>query len=303
MIGKMQNENNINNIIYGTAKLGDLNYGFSSDNNINSESREQLVREIIDKGIKRFDTSPRYGDAEIILGKVIKESSKKIKVDSKIIDLKSNDSNSNKSIFTQVENSLKKLNISSLNVLYLHQNELEILKDKNIQNSLKTILKKGLAKKIGSSVYSHAELEYSLQNDLFTTIQAPINILNKSFYNKFSLSKTNNEKELIARSIFLQGTLLNVDDSLLKKVNIKLFNSIQELKKICDRYNTTILNEAKRTVYDLKNISVIQSSLSIKNIDSNLHFYSNPNENSFEKEIQYLRDSNYTFTNPRNWNF
>jgi aryl-alcohol dehydrogenase-like predicted oxidoreductase len=296
----MQKKNNLEDIIYGTAKLGDQNYGFSSSRESLS-SREEFINKLLEEGVKRFDTSPRYGDAELILGKALKNENKNIKIDSKIIGLKPDDSKSGEKIFKQVENSLKNLNIESLNIIYLHQNELEILKDRRIQKGLKDVLEKGLAKGIGTSVYSHTELEYSLQNDLFNTIQVPVNILNTSFYDKFLFSPKNNNKELIARSIFLQGTLLNLDDSSLRKINIELYNAIGKLKVICKKHNTTILNEAKKTVYKLSDIKVIQSSLSFENIKSNLYFHSHINDALIEKEIEDLRDLKYTFTNPRNW--
>ena len=294
----MQKKNNLEDIIYGTAKLGDQNYGFSSTRE-SSSSREEFISKLLEKGVKRFDTSPRYGDAELILGKAPKNEN--VKIDSKIIGLKPDDSKSGEKIFKQVENSLKNLNIESLNVIYLHQNELEILKDRRIQKGLKDVLEKGLAKGIGTSVYSHTELEYSLQNDLFNTIQVPVNILNTSFYDKFLFSPKNNNKELIARSIFLQGTLLNLDDSSLRKINLELYNAIGKLKVICKKHNTTILNEAKKTVYKLSDIKIIQSSLSFENIKSNLYFHSHINDDLIEKEIKDLRDLKYTFTNPRNW--
>ena len=296
----MQKKNNLEDIIYGTAKLGIQNYGFSSIKQ-SLFSKEDFVSKLLEKGVRRFDTSPRYGNAELILGKALKNQFKNVKIDSKIIGLKPNDSKSRDKIFKQVENSLKHLNRESLNVLYLHQNEMEILKDIRIQKALKEVLDNGLAKDIGTSVYSHAELKYSLQNDLFNTIQVPVNILNTSFYDIFLALSKKNKKELIARSIFLQGTLLNLDDSSLIKINIELYNAICRLKVICKKYNTTLLNEAKKTVYKLFDLKIIQSSLSFENIESNLCFHSNINDALIEKETKALRDLKYTFTNPRNW--
>ncbi|MDC0280237.1 aldo/keto reductase [Akkermansiaceae bacterium] len=301
MIGRTQKINRFEDIIYGTAKLGDQKYGFSSIR----ESlflKEEFINNLLEKGVERFDTSPRYGDAQLTLGKALKNKYGSVKVDSKIVGLKPNDSRSRDKIFEQVETSLKHLNRSSLNVLYLHQNQIKILKDKMIQNALKEVLENGLAKKIGTSVYSHLELEYSLQNDLFNTIQVPVNILNTSFYDKFLASSKKGTKELIARSVFLQGTLLNVDEAFLRKINIELYNKIQKLEVICKKHNTTMLNEAKKTVYQLFGLKIIQSSLSFKNIKSNLCFETHGNDDLIEKEIRDLRDLEYTFTNPRNWN-
>ena len=140
-----------------------------------------------------------------------------------------------------------------------------------------------------------------MQNDLYSSIQVPVNILNTSFYDKFLISENKNKKELIARSIFLQGTLLNLEDSHIKNINIELYNAIVKLKNICKRHNTNVLNEAKKTVYKLPAIKIIQSSRSFENIKSNLYYDSQLNDDLIEKEIKSLRDLEYTFTNPRNW--
>ena len=295
----MQKKINLNRVIYGTARLGNFSYGYSKENILNYDQRESLISKVIELGINRFDTSPQYNDAEIVLGKAITKT--KTLIDSKVINLKPGDKNSQKIIFNQVENSLKRLNKENLNVLYLHQNEIEILSDKYIQIGLKKILQYGLAKKIGSSVYSHLEFDYSLESDVFSVIQAPVNILNYSFYKKFILSKKRLSKELVARSIFLQGTLMNVDFKKLSKLNKDLSRTISDLKRICLINETTIINEAKHSVFELNDLSVIQSSLSIDNILSNLHYHSNKKKIAIKGEIEKLRDIEYSFTNPRNW--
>lgn len=296
----MQKIDNSQNVIYGTAKLGNQNYGFSSGR-YNLFSREEFVNVLLENGIDRFDTSPRYGDAMSILGNVLKNKSKNIKIDSKIIGLKPCDKKNGDKILVQVENCLKKLNVESLNVLYLHQNEIEIISDSSVHEGLKYVLEKGLVQGIGTSVYSHEELDYSLLNDLFNTIQIPVNILNTSFYDRVLLTSENNHKELIARSIFLQGTLLNLDSIVLKSINLELHNAICKLNAICRKYDTTVFNEAKKTVLKLSDLKVIQSSLSFINLKSNLSFITHVNDALIEEEIKYLRDLKYTFTNPRNW--
>ena len=80
-----------------------------------------------------------------------------------------------------------------------------------------------------------------------------------------------------------------------------MYKAIVKLKNICKRHNTNVLNEAKKTVYKLPAIKIIQSSRSFENIKSNLYYDSKLNDDLIEKEIKSLRDLEYTFTNPRNW--
>lgn len=298
----MQRKADTKRFIYGTAKLGDFSYGFSKNKKLDTEKRVNLLNNLIELGITRFDTSPRYKDAEKYLGEIISNSQSNLLIDSKVIDLKPQDPNSENMIFNQVKKSLKTLNLENLNVLYLHQNQMEILMDKYIQKGLEKILEKGLAKKIGISVYNHIELDYGINNDLFNVIQAPINILNNSFYKKFNQNKKSLKKELVARSIFIQGTLFSSDILKLKKLNFELHEKIQLLSYICKENKTSIENEAKYSVLSLKRPLIIQSSLSINNLKKNISYISNKNNIIVQQQIINILDREYTFTNPRNWN-
>ena len=299
----MQRKADIKRVIYGTARLGNSDYGFSNNISLDFDKRIHLINKIIELGIFRFDTSPRYKNAELILGKAISKLTSTILIDTKVVDLIPYDNNSEKIIFQQVEKSLKTLNKESINVLYLHQNEIEILSDINIQKSLKKLLDLELVKKIGISVYNHNELDYGLRSNLFNVIQAPVNVLNHSFYNKFINSNKALNKELVARSIFLQGALLNVGKNKLNKLNLELSKKIKLLNEICTNRKTTIENQAKYSVFELSDISVIQSSLSLNNISSNLIYQKDSGNNIVHEQVKKIMDSEYSFTNPRNWNY
>ena len=56
----------------GTAKLDSINYGFSSYNE--DRNLENLFEQCKLININNFDTSPRYGNAEKILGNLIKKT-------------------------------------------------------------------------------------------------------------------------------------------------------------------------------------------------------------------------------------
>mgnify|MGYP006089730735 CR=1 FL=1 len=293
----------IKRVIYGTARLGNSDYGFSNNIPLDFDERIHLINKIIELGISRFDTSPRYKNAELILGKAISKLTSTILIDTKVVDLIPYANNSEKIIFQQVEKSLKTLNKESINVLYLHQNEIEIISDINIQKSLNKLLDLGLVKKIGISVYNHNELDYGLRSTLFNVIQAPVNVLNHSFYNKFINSNKASNKELVARSIFLQGALLNVGKNKLNKLNLELSKKIKLLNEMCTNSKTTIENQAKYSVFELSDISVIQSSLSLNNISSNLIYQKDSGNNIVHEQVKKIMDSEYSFTNPRNWNY
>ena len=55
-----------NKISLGTAKLGLDDYGFSS--NELPKDKIKFLEKSYDMGVQSFDTSPRYGNSEIIIG-------------------------------------------------------------------------------------------------------------------------------------------------------------------------------------------------------------------------------------------
>ena len=97
---------------------------------------DEQLKKVQDLGIYRFDTSPRYGNSESLLGEYIEQSNKKLFISTKIDNLKSNDPKSPKTIVEKVKTSLKKLNRKNIDVCYLHQNEMEIISDPYIHEGL-----------------------------------------------------------------------------------------------------------------------------------------------------------------------
>ena len=105
----------------------------------------------------------------------------------------------------------------------------------------------------------------------------------------------------MARSIFIQGALFSKNSNGIEKLNLELHKKIKLLKSICEENKTTIENEAKYSVFKLSNLSVIQSSLSIDNIKSNTTYNLNKYNSIVQEQIEVMKDTEYSYTNPRNW--
>lgn len=113
--------------------------------------------------------------------------------------------------FSKFNINLKVKNLNHLN--YIRQNDKEfknmnlMLHDESLLDNKK--LKSNILKRnnLGLSIYQPSQLKY---NKLLKSIQFPLNIFNQSFISKHSLKLLKNVKcKLHARSIFLQGLLLN----------------------------------------------------------------------------------------------
>lgn len=283
----------------GTAKMGDENYGYSSDKS--DRDIDKFINKCNELEIFNFDTSPRYGDSEKILGKYLnKLSNKKVFVSTKVDDLIPNSIHSKEKIKSSIEQSLSHLNQNKLDLLYLHQNSLEIISDKQILDSLLNVKQQGYVSCIGASIYNIEELHYVMQSDIFDYVQIPINISDIYFYNVLLNSKS--KIKIVARSIFLQGTLLN-----LKKVkNIRYFRELSDavarLKNILKDYNLDLTKTLIAYIFSLDKLSmVIMGTTSLDNLSQNYISSKINLDNEIISELNNFSKDQALWTNPRNW--
>jgi len=111
---------------------------------------------------------------------------------------------------SQIEGSLTRLGIHQLHGVLLHRPE-QLLGETGSQlfQALQVIKAKGLAKKIGISIYAPEELDTLMTEMDFDLVQAPLNILDRSLIESGWASRLKARGvELHVRSAFLQGLLL-----------------------------------------------------------------------------------------------
>lgn len=172
----------------GTVQFG-LNYGISNKaGKVAFKEVEDILNYCNYQKINTIDTAQAYGESEKTLGHF---NLSNFRVITKI----SNDRG--------IENSLENLKLSSLYGVLLH-NENEI--DENWQK-LVDYKSQRLVEKIGVSVYSPDKLSGIIDKYPIDIVQLPLNILDQRFLSLLKRLKENNI-EIFARSIFLQGLLL-----------------------------------------------------------------------------------------------
>ena len=283
----------------GTAKIGDENYGYSSDKS--DRDIDKFFNKCNELKIFNFDTSPRYSNSEKILGKYLnKLPNKKVFVSTKVDDLIPNSIRSKEKIKSSIEQSLSHLKLNKLDLLYLHQNSLEIISDKLILDSLLNIKQQGYVSYIGASIYNIEELRYVMQSNIFDYVQIPINISDIYFYNVLLHSKS--KIKIVARSIFLQGALLNLN----KVKNIKYFRELSDavarLKNILKDYNLELTKTLIAYIFSLDKLSmVIMGTTSLDNLSQNYINSKIHLNNEIISELNNFSKDQALWTNPRNW--
>ena len=196
----------LNKLALGTAQFG-LNYGIT---NFQGQVQINEVQSILSLAkrhrIISLDTAPGYGASERVLGEVGIQG---FKVITKTVPLVSGVSNVIKSIM----NSIQILGAESLEGILIRAKDIEENDIDILYSELLKFKQDKLINKIGFSAYSPEQVDSLLANFDFDLIQVPFNI----FDNRLSrggqlISLSNKNIEIHARSIFLQGILLDFNN-------------------------------------------------------------------------------------------
>ena len=222
----------INKFVLGTAQFG-MPYGLTK-----REIPLGEIKKILDYskrvGIRTLDTAPSYNNSLKKLGHL---NMNEWKIISKIPSIPKNIKNKKKWVEQVFFDTLKKLNISKIDTILLHDEE-DILNKKygeEIFKILDNLKSNKLVKNIGSSIYNSQKIKDVINRYNFDIIQAPYNIFDKRIISTglYSLLNKRNIK-LDLRSIFLQGLLLRQKNYPKKFKNNKYlnqFNNWLSLKK------------------------------------------------------------------------
>jgi aryl-alcohol dehydrogenase-like predicted oxidoreductase len=290
---------NNNKFCLGTAKFDSSSYGLSSNNE--DRNLEDIFHQCKLININNFDTSPRYGNAEEMLGKFIdKYNIKHNFISTKIDNLKEKDINSEDIIKNSVLNSLNLIKIEKLDLVYLHQNDLGIISDKFILKGLEKLKSENLIGEIGASIYTLEELDFVLKCDVFDWIQIPMNVLDTFFYNYILNSKY--KKKIAARSIFLQGLIPNYNK--ISKINYEneIRESLNILKTIVEKTGLSYISVIVSYIFSLEKLSmIILGTSSCQNIKNNYEYSNIKLSKETIAEINELSCNQALWTNPRLW--
>jgi len=185
----------------GTVQFGQ-DYGIA---NTTGKIPGQEVFALLDHasraGIIRLDTATAYGDSETVIGKYLKNSSRRFDVVSKLPPLEGYASGAEALL---LKSTLDRLGVKQLYGYLVHRFE-DFRRHEALWEGLKNLRGQGLIKRIGFSLYAREELEFLLDQQIqFDMVQVPYSIFDRRFERYFDVLRKKGV-EIQARSIFLQG--------------------------------------------------------------------------------------------------
>lgn len=285
-------------LCFGTAKIGIQSYGRIKTGL--KENPDDLISSVLNHNLTWFDTSPRYGNAETTLGRHLGKRLD-VSISTKVDNLVPGNPDTPNDILKSVRRSLELLNRQCFDIVYLHQEKLEILSDPYVHEGLALLKAKGMANQIGASPYTEEELFYVLSTNYFDWVQVASNILDISQIN--SITNASRSINVAARSIFLQGVLLaeNSKDNGIPMA-YEMRKCIDAAKEIASYCHLSLPQLATSFMVNHSNVNmVLFGAGKMSNIDD---FCENSNLVLPDEAVDAIQDiaseSKY-WTNPKKW--
>ncbi|MGI6153521.1 MAG: aldo/keto reductase [Christensenellaceae bacterium] len=189
----------------GTVQFG-MDYGIAKNGRPSRAEVMVLLEYAIEQGIRCFDTAAAYGEAEEVIGAFFKDQPRdafeiitKIRPDAldgvPVAEY-------TETIQTELARSVEKLGIGYVDGCLFHN--AESVYDEHALGSLARLKETGLAQKTGVSIYMPGQFFIANESPHVDIVQLPYNLID----NRLDGFLPAAEKEIHARSVFLQGLLL-----------------------------------------------------------------------------------------------
>ncbi len=281
----------------GSAQFG-LSYGIANQKGqVNFSEAEKIVKYAKKSNINLIDTAISYGNSEEIIGEI---GVKNFNLVTKLPTIPNDCLDINSWVVENVRASLSRLKAKSLYGLLIHSTgDLLGPKGKKLIEALNIVKLKGLAKKIGISVYDPIECERVMSLTRIDIVQAPLNIIDQRLVISGWLSRLNSEEiEVHARSAFLQGLLLMSPENIPK--------SFQKWSKIFDQWSRSLkINNLSATeVCLLYLLSIKEINRVIVGVDSVLQLNELVKKSKLSQtklDWSFMISNDPMLINPMNW--
>ena len=266
----------------GTVQFG-LDYGVNNNlGQIPTDEAKKILNYAKDKGIVTLDTASGYGNSEQVLGEIGVN-------DYKVITKTSSLEDGEDEVIKNFYQSLDYLKVDQVDGLLIHNiNDTKDKKFDNLFSKLIELKKEGLVKKIGFSSYTPEQVDFLLANFDFDLIQLPFNVFDARLISGGQLKELKKKNiEIHARSVFLQGVLLDFDNlPSYFSFWVPQFNQYREIVKrsglsLLEYALNFALNtqELDKILVGVNSLSQLSNIVNSSKLDTNLQAFTVDDEN------------------------
>jgi aryl-alcohol dehydrogenase-like predicted oxidoreductase len=240
-------------LVIGSAQLG-MNYGLFNNRKIKLKEFKKIEKLVLKSKINFIDTAISYGDSENIIGS---SKLKNLHIITKIKLPSKKNIQVRDWALKEISKSLYKLKIKKIYGVLVHDYKDLLGKyGKDYLLSLQELKKKKIIKKIGISIYNSHEIKKIWKFWRPDLIQVPFNPLDNRILDSGWVDVLRKFKvKIFARSVFLQGLLINEDNSFIINKNHKIL--LNKFKNWCYKNNISLLQACIHFVKQFKKIDYL----------------------------------------------
>ena len=274
-------------LVLGTAQF-EASYGIARRAEGDVEAC-QLLEEASNLGVTSLDTAPTYGKAQEMIGSCGWRGAIHTKIPG------------DKEALNSLRDSLVNLRRERVDVSYFHNPDILNLAEDYFKNTHAAIVPR-VTDHLGVSIYTPEEFNAALDNPFITVIQAPINIVDQRISDEQLERAAFRRKRVFARSIFLQGVLLQ-DSWALPDFLSAASATLQQLESISSETGLNRMEIVVQAVLARPGISGIvvgaETTDQLREIAS--AFNAPPLSPDLEERIPSLKTRALDIIDPRRW--
>jgi len=240
-------------LVLGSAKLG-MDYGLFNNKKIKPEEFKRIEKLVFKSKINFIDTATSYGDSEKVIGN---SKLKNLNIITKIKLPRKKNIYIKDWVLKEISKSLKKLRINKIYGVMIHDYKDLLGKyGKNYLITLQELKKKKIIKNIGVSIYDPQDIKKIWKFWKPDIVQVPFNIIDNRILETGWLNTLKKFKvKIFARSVFLQGILINEDR--FSNMNKNYTILLNKFKDWCYKNNISLLQACLHFVKQFKKIDYL----------------------------------------------
>lgn len=274
-------------LVLGTAQLA-RPYGIVRTYSHSADDPAVVLKSAEAFGFGAVDTAPVYGEAERIIGDAKIGMAVHTKLDPEMDEIKS------------IRRSCLRLGVQKIDIVYQHKpfhgSKVQIRAFERARDELP-----GVVGSLGVSVYSLAEFRKAMEVDIIEAIQIPVNVALKNLPEDVYAEAKSAGKAIFARSVLLQGVLLN-EPTKLPGIISGLSPFVREFQRLAAEWEMTPIQAAINFVKSKSWVSgAIVGANTVKSLVEIRDAFSAEPDEDFVEACKNLTEPSTFLTDPRNW--